>query len=122
MLAYKVIQKQIKRYKDIKAAKEIFEQKLAKNVKNDNKSFFAYVRSKQHSVEEVGPFEDSLVNLITKDKDVSCLLNNYFSSVLTLEDIQNIPESIQIFKGYMDTEGLLISLLTPELVAKMFWF
>ena len=63
-------------------------------------------------------FEQKLAFLITKDKDVSCLLNNYFSSVITLEDIQNIPKPIQIFKGDMDTEGLLISLITPELLGK----
>ena len=55
-------------------------------------------------------------SLITKDIDVSCLLNNYFSSVFTLEDIQNIPEPIRIFKCDIDTEGLLINLITPELV------
>ena len=32
--------------------------------------------------------------------------------------IQNIPEPIRIFKGDVDTEGLLISLITPELVEK----
>ena len=53
-------------------------------------------------------------SLITKDKDVSCLLNNYFSSVFTLQDIQNIPEPIRIFKGDTDTERLLISLIKPE--------
>ena len=57
---------------------------------------------------------DSLIT--TKDKDVSCLLNNYFSSVFTLEDIQNISERIRILKGDTDAEGLLISLITPELV------
>ena len=55
-------------------------------------------------------------SLITKD--VSCLLNNYFSSVFTLEGIQNIPKPIRIFKGDIDTEGLLISLITSELVEK----
>ena len=57
-------------------------------------------------------------SFITKDKDVSYLLNNYFSSAFILEDIQNILEPIQIFQGAMDTEGLLISLITPKLVAK----
>ena len=103
-----------------KSVTQNFEQKLAKNVKNDNKSFFSQVRSKQRTVEKVGPMKDSLGSgsLITKDKDVSCLLNNYFSSVFTLEDIQNILEPMRIFKGDIDTERLLISLITPELVEK----
>src|SRR6266568_4819827 len=66
----------------IRSAKRNFEQKLAKNVKNDNKSFFAYVRSKQRTVEKVGPLKDSMGSLITKNKDAAYLLNNYFTSSL----------------------------------------
>ena len=73
-----------RRSQNIKSAKRNFEQKLAKNVNDDNKSFFSYVRSKQRIVEKVEPIKDSLGSLITKDKDISCLLNNYFSSVFTL--------------------------------------
>ena len=73
---------------------------------------------KQCTVQKVGPIKDSLGSLITKDKDVSCLLINYVSSVFTLEDIQNIPEPIRIFRGNIDTEGLLISLIIPDLVEK----
>ena len=102
----------------IKSAKQNFEQELAKNVKNDNKNFFSYVRSKQHSVEKVESIKDSLGSPITRDKDVSCLLNNNFSLVFTSEDIQNISEPIRIFKSDIDTEGLLISLITPVLVQK----
>src|SRR6266496_2658448 len=102
----------------IRSAKRNFEQKLAKNVKNDNKSFFAYVRSKQRTVEKVGPLKDSMGNLITKNKDAAYLLNNYFSSVFTLENIQIIPEPIRIFKGDFVTEGLYLTHITPELVEK----
>ena len=35
-----------------------------------------------------------------------------------MEDIQNIPEPIRILKGDIDTEGLLISIITLELVEK----
>src|SRR6266496_3704942 len=54
----------------------------------------------------------------TKNKDAAYLLNNYFSSVFTLENIQNIPEPIRIFKGDIVTEGLYLTLITPELVEK----
>ena len=36
----------------LKFTKQNFEQELAKNVKNDNNTFFAYVRSKQHTVQK----------------------------------------------------------------------
>jgi hypothetical protein len=113
---YKEMQK--KSQNIIRLAKRNFEQKLAKNVKNDNKSFFAYVRSKQRTVEKVGPIKDSIGNIITNDRDAACLLNDYFSSVFTMEDIHNIPEPIRIFKGDINTEGLLCGIITPELVEK----
>ena len=34
-------------------------QKLACNIKNDSKSFYAYVRSKQNVQDKVGPLEDN---------------------------------------------------------------
>ena len=37
----------------INSAKQNFEQKMSKKCKNDNKSFFSYVRSKQRTVEKV---------------------------------------------------------------------
>ena len=69
-------------------------------------------------VEKVGPLKDSMGNLITKNKDAAYLLNNYFSSVFTLENIQIIPEPIRIFKGDFVTEGLYLTHITPELVEK----
>ena len=37
--------------------------KLACNIKNDSKSFYAYVRSKQNVKDKVGPLEDSAGNI-----------------------------------------------------------
>ena len=37
-------------------------QKLACNIKNDGKCFFAYVRSKQNVQDKIGPLEDSAGN------------------------------------------------------------
>ena len=38
-----------------KNAQRNFERKLATNIKDNNKSFFAYVRSKQRTRDKVGP-------------------------------------------------------------------
>jgi hypothetical protein len=38
-----------------RSAKRNFEQKLAKNVKENSKSFFAYIRNKQRTKDRVGP-------------------------------------------------------------------
>ena len=44
---------------EIRQSKRSYEQKLACNIKNDSKSFYAYVRSKQNVQDKVGPLEYS---------------------------------------------------------------
>ena len=52
--------------KEIRQSKRSYEQKLACNIKNDSKSFYAYVRSKQNVQDKVGPLEDSAGNIISR--------------------------------------------------------
>ena len=63
-----------------------FEHKLAANIKKDSKSFFAYIKSKQKVKDRVGPLKDIDWNVITRIVDIAESLNNYFSSVFTLEE------------------------------------
>ena len=42
---------------EIRKSKRTFEKKLAGNIKNYSKSFYAYVRSKQKVRDKVGPLE-----------------------------------------------------------------
>ena len=42
-----------------------FEKKLAGNIKNDSKNFYAYVRSKQKVRDKVGPLENNSGNIIS---------------------------------------------------------
>ena len=51
---------------EIRQSKRSYEQKLACNIKNDSKSFYAYVRSKQNVQDKVGPLEDSAGNIISQ--------------------------------------------------------
>ena len=50
---------------EIRKCKRTFEKKLAGNIKNDSKSFYAYVRSKQKVRDKVGPLENSSENIIS---------------------------------------------------------
>ena len=43
--------------KEIRSSKRMFEQKLATNIKQDSKSFFAYIRSKQRVKDSIGPLK-----------------------------------------------------------------
>src|SRR6218665_3821608 len=80
-----------------RAAIKNFEQKLSINVKEDSKSFYSYGRSKQKRKERVGPLKNDVGNeeVIVDDEEAAEVLNKYFSSVFTLEDLGNIPEPKQ---------------------------
>ena len=41
----------------IRSSKRMFEHKLATNIKQDSKSFFAYIRSKQRVKDSIGPLK-----------------------------------------------------------------
>ena len=102
---------------EIRQSKRSYEQKLACNIKNDSKSFYAYVRNKQNVQEKVGPLEDSAGNIISQGFLMAEDLNGYFSSVFTKEDISSLPVADAKFQGAKsDYLGPLV--VTPELVAK----
>ena len=66
---------------------------------NDNKSFYAYVRSKQRTKVGVGSLKDNLENLVTDAALQADMLNDYFSSVFTNENLNRIPQATEVFKG-----------------------
>ena len=102
---------------EIRQSKRSYEQKLACNIKNDSKSFYAYVRSKQNVQDKVGPLEDNAGNIISQGFLMAEDLNGYFSSVFTKEDISSLPVADAKFQGAKsDYLGPLV--VTPELVAK----
>ena len=102
---------------EIRQSKRSYEQKLACNIKNDSKSFYAYVRSKQNVQDKVGPLEDSAGNIISQGFLMAEDLNGYFSSVFTKENISSLLVADAKFQGAKsDYLGPLV--VTPELVAK----
>ena len=96
--------------------KRNFEHKLAQNIKSDNKSFYAYVRSKQNVRDKVGPLEDNAGDIITQGFFMAEELNVDFSSVFTREDTSSLPVSETKLNG---PEGGMLGQLvvTPEVVA-----
>ena len=69
-----------------------YERKLAGNIKTDCKSFYRYVKRKRLVKTNVGPLQSETGELIMGNKDMADQLNNYFGSVFTKEDINNLPE------------------------------
>ena len=84
--------------------------------KNDSKSFYAYIRSKQNVQDKVGPLKDSAGNVISQSFLMAEKQNGYISSVFTREDISLLPvpdATFQEAKSYY--LGQLI--VTPEMAA-----
>src|SRR5579872_4976179 len=98
-------------------AKRNFEIKLAENVKNDCKSFFSYFRSKERNKVKVGPLRDSEGNIITDDQTAANIFNDYFASVFTVEDRDNIPIAEQVFTG-LESDCLSEITINEDIVFK----
>ena len=77
--------------KDTKKAKYEYEVKVAKESKLNPKMFWRYVNSKRKCKQNVTSLKNDEDILITDDKGKADLLNKYFSSVFTKEDLKNLP-------------------------------
>ena len=73
--------------------------KMAGNIKNKSKSFYAYVRSKQKVRDKVGPMENNRGNIISDGFQMEEVLNEYFSSVFTTENISSPSVPFPKFEG-----------------------
>ena len=76
--------------KEIRAAKKSFEYRLAQNIKEDPKTFYAYVGSRSKSRSGIGTlrWRDELME---DDEGKAGVLNEYFASVFTKEDVNTVP-------------------------------
>ena len=80
---------------------------------NDSKSFYVYVRSKQKVRDKVGPLENNRGNIISDGFQMAEVLNEYFSSVFTTEDITSLPVLFTKFEGNKSEH-----FVTPEMIAQ----
>ena len=100
--------------KEIRSSKRMFEQKLATNIKQDSKSFFAYIRSKQRVKDSIGPLKGNNGAVISNNKEMAESINEYFSTVFTLEDINALPATEQLLEeGKTCLEQLVV---TPGMI------
>ena len=86
---YKELEKKV--VKSIRRAKHGFEKKLAQNAKKDPKAFYSYLKSKKSNRETVGPILSDSGELVTDCQQQANILNAYFASVFTEEDMNNLP-------------------------------
>ena len=100
---------------EIRKSKRTFGNKLAGNIKNYSKRFYANVRNKQKVRDKVGPLENNSGNIISDGFQMVEVLNEYFSSVFTTEDISSLPVPFTKFEGNK-SEHLGQLFVTPEMI------
>ena len=83
--------------KEARRSKEKIERKLAENINNYSKSFFAYVRTKSRTNDILAPLVDKHGELSLDDRNNTNILNNSFSSVFTKENIESMTKRRQQF-------------------------
>ena len=111
--AYKKVQKEVQAA--VKNAKKNYEKKLAKDCKKNPKTFWSYMKKKTSNRVTVGPLKDSQQNLVTDSKDQANILNRWYCSVFTREDLENVPEAVDVYDGPDTLEEVVI---TSEKVKK----
>ena len=89
LIQYTELEKKVK--KGTRKAKKNYERNLAKNAKSNPKQFYSYLKSKTSNRESVGPLKNSDKTLVTEDKMMAEMLNNFFGSVFTREDLSSMP-------------------------------
>ncbi|GAB0194022.1 mitochondrial enolase superfamily member 1 [Grus japonensis] len=67
----------------VRKAKVLVELNLARDVKDNNKSFYRYVSDKRRTRENVGPLQNETGDLDTQDMEKAEVLNDFFASVFT---------------------------------------
>ena len=99
---------------EIRKAKANFELKMSENIKLDPKSFYAYAKSKSKGRTGIGPlkWKDKLVESAL---DMAKVLNEYFVTVFTKEDLSNMP----IMEEEEDEKEILMGIeITEEGITK----
>ncbi|GAB0206304.1 hypothetical protein GRJ2_003096000 [Grus japonensis] len=67
----------------VRKTKALIEISLARDVKDNKKSFYRYVRDKRRTRENVGPLWNETGDLVTQDMEKAEVLNDFFASVFT---------------------------------------
>ena len=91
---YKAAEKAAK--KAVRAGKKTFEKKLSNQ--SNVKPFYNYIKSKTKTKATVGPLKID-DDIITDSQDIATALNEFFTSVFTVEDTSEIPTPDYIASG-----------------------
>jgi hypothetical protein len=92
-----------------------FEEQLAENIKNNAKSFYSYANSRNRAINKVGPLKTNNDKIINDNTEIASSLNEYFSSVFTVENLTSLPNAHQFFTGNQ-SEAMSTVIITEDIV------
>ena len=75
----------------IKQSKRSTELYVANQSKTNPKEFYSYVRRKRVTPSTIGPIANGNGDFTNDDEQICCILNTFFASVFTVEDVRDIP-------------------------------
>ena len=87
----------------VKQEKRNIELSIAIICKHNPKSFYSYINERRIVRENKGPLKALDGIVITNDNDMANTMNNYFSSVFTIEQLTNVPQLGQYEGNILDT-------------------
>lgn len=76
---------------EVRKAKATFEQKIAREVEENPKSFWSYVKSQTKTKSGIADLKKSDVIAVSTDLEKAEVLNQFFASVFTNEDFSSTP-------------------------------
>jgi hypothetical protein len=107
--AYEDVEKELK--KKIKRAKRKKERELVNGEDRNGKKFTNYIKSKTKARTGIGPLKKADGTLTTDGREMADILNGFFSSVFTKEDLTNLPTKNR------ETNKLLTDIVINERLA-----
>ena len=97
---------------EIEAVKEKYENSIAERVKDNPKHFWKYVNSKTKSRGKIVDLMNNEGHLVSDDRGKAQLLNNFFASVFTQENTDEIPDVEDIKPNLQILDNIEITELT----------
>ena len=104
--------------RELRKSKKLFEEKIAKNIRTDSKSFFSYARKNYVSRERIGPLKNDEGELVQGNEEMCEVLNKAFVNVFTKEAVFSGNEGK--FRDTKNLGGMPGVIFTEDMVSKQF--
>ena len=90
--------KVLKQLKSLNVSKKKYQKGLAASIKTSPKSFWSHVKEETKNKSTIGDLRDKDGDLKTEDQEKANILNDFFSSVFTVEGNSKLPDFEQKVK------------------------